>query len=106
VHVILWEYLVRPGAEADFERLYGSDGEWVALFRQSPDFVGTTLFRQSGGGAIGAYLTIDRWSSAAAYDAFRSKIEGEYQRLDRAGAAFTTREALLGRFDLDTQGLR
>ena len=29
----VWEFEVRPGCEAEFERHYGPDGSWVELFR-------------------------------------------------------------------------
>ena len=35
MNVVVWEYEVRAGAEAAFEALYGADGAWVALFRDS-----------------------------------------------------------------------
>ena len=96
MYVVLWEFRVRPGAEAAFERLYGPAGEWVALFRMAAGFLGTELLRAHDGPA--RYVTVDRWSSAEAYAAFRREAGARYAALDRAGALLTEAERCLGEF--------
>ena len=48
--------------------------------------------------APGRFLTIDRWSSADAHDAFRASFRAEYEALDRACEALTQHEASLGAY--------
>ena len=43
--LIVWEFIVRKDRIEDFETLYREDGAWAVLFRQSPGFVSTTLWR-------------------------------------------------------------
>lgn len=95
--VHLWKYEVRPGAEAEFRRAYGPEGDWVRLFRRAPGHIETLLLHDAE--ATGRYVTVDRWESAAAYAAFRERFAAEYVTLDERCAALTTREASLGTFD-------
>ena len=44
------------------------------------------------------YLVIDRWRSAAAYDAFVGTHSDEYRRRNDAAAALYRHEEFLGRF--------
>ncbi len=34
MYVIIWEFRAKTGREADFERVYGPDGEWTELFKR------------------------------------------------------------------------
>jgi hypothetical protein len=63
MHVIVWEFLPRVGKEPEFERAYGSTGEWAKLFAQSADYRGTELLKSREGNT---YLTFDRWTSVEA----------------------------------------
>lgn len=94
MHAVLWRYRVAPGHEAAFEALYGADGDWVRLFRRSDDYLGTDLFRDTT--QPGVYLTIDRWSARAAYDAFLQVARDDYATLDARGDALTVEETRLG----------
>ena len=69
-YVYVWEFKVRPGCEAEFERNYGPDGSWVELFRAAHGYLDTILLRDLGRGR--RYLTIDRWESEDAYRSFRT----------------------------------
>lgn len=95
--MLLWSFDVAPARVADFERLYGPDGDWARLFARSPDYRGTELLRDAR--RPGHYLTIDRWTSRAAFDAFQREWQAEYAALDRAGAVLTTAETPVGEFD-------
>ena len=93
---IVWEFMVGDGREAEFERAYGPDGDWAQLFRQSKDYLGTDLLRDTA--KPGRYLTVDRWKSAAAYEYFHRSHEVEYGALDARCEALTARETKLGMF--------
>jgi heme-degrading monooxygenase HmoA len=96
VYQIVWAFRPRPECRAEFEEAYGPSGGWVALFRQSPDYLGTDFLRPADGS--GRYLTIDRWRSRAAYEDFRADRRAEYEALERAGEEWTMAEELLGEF--------
>ena len=98
--VVVWEFEPSPEATLEFERVYGPDGEWVPLFRRSPDYLGTELLRDLD--RPGHYLTIDRWTSRAAYDRFRTERAAEYRAIDAACEGLTRHEALVGAFEVVT----
>jgi heme-degrading monooxygenase HmoA len=92
----LWAFRVRPGSEAEFERHYGPDGTWVALFRRAAGYVDTRLLKDRD--VPGRYVTVDRWESEAAYHAFRERFAKDHDALDRECEAVTVEETALGRF--------
>jgi heme-degrading monooxygenase HmoA len=94
VYAVIWEYEVRPDQQARFEALYGAQGEWVALFRAWPGYRGTELLR----GEDARYLTIDRWDSREAYEAFQQQARAEYARIDALGDALTASERRIGAY--------
>jgi heme-degrading monooxygenase HmoA len=63
---------------ADFERVYGPEGEWAAFFRGAAGYVGTELLRDVE--TTGRYLVVDRWESREAYQAFVDAHRDEYMR--------------------------
>ena len=64
----LWQFHVRPNLIREFCAAYGPDGEWAALFRRGSGYVGTELLEARSVPAT--YLSIDRWGSREAWDAF------------------------------------
>jgi heme-degrading monooxygenase HmoA len=71
--------VVRDAAE--FERVYGNEGEWAEFFRQGRGYIGTELLRDVE--ASSRYLVIDRWESADVYNAFVAAHHEEYmERVD------------------------
>jgi len=94
MYVAIWEFRARLGQEAAFERAYGPEGEWVKLFRSGEGYLGTELLRSGEG----TYLTVDRWVSREAYEAFRDGNRPEYDMIDRQCESFTEHETLLGTY--------
>ena len=94
MHAVVWRYRVAPGREAAFEALYGGDGDWARLFRRSDAYLGTDLYRDAA--HPGLYLTIDRWTSHAAYEDFLQRARDDYAALDARGDALTVDETRLG----------
>jgi heme-degrading monooxygenase HmoA len=80
-----------------FENLYGAEGEWAILFSQADGYVETLLLRDAARPT--RYLTIDRWRSRDAYEAFVGAAGSAYAALDRRGDALILRERHLGTFD-------
>ena len=96
-YVYVWTFEVRPEHVAEFERAYGPEGEWVALFRRGPGYRSTRLLRDRE--RSGRYVTIDAWESAAAFEAFRREHAAAFESLDRRCEGLTLRETLVGRFE-------
>lgn len=96
-YVYLWRFLVRPGSEAAFEAAYGPDGEWVRLFRQADGYLDTQLLRDES--TPRTYVTIDRWASRKAWEAFREERAVEWEAIDQRCRALTEREEKIGRFE-------
>jgi heme-degrading monooxygenase HmoA len=66
---------------AEFERVYGMDGEWAEFFRQGRGYIGTELLRDVE--VPSRFLVIDRWESTDAYKTFVAAHREEYmERVD------------------------
>jgi len=92
---LVFSYQARDPAE--FERVYGPEGEWAQFFRSGPGYVGTELMRDVE--APGRYVVIDRWESAEAYNAFVSERQAEYvARVDET-RLYYDQELRLGTFE-------
>jgi len=95
-YTCIWEFHVLPEHQAEFERSYGPDGEWVALFRQARGYRETLLLQDRSNSL--RYLTIDRWDSIEAYQVFRKRSSLQYEALDRQCARLTSNEIALGEY--------
>jgi heme-degrading monooxygenase HmoA len=96
-YTYLWEFVVQAEHVAEFQRHYGPNGSWVALFRQAPGYVDTLLLRDRT--RPERFITIDRWQSADAHSSFRAAFAREYAELDARCAHLTLQETSLGAFD-------
>ena len=96
-YVYIWTFEVAPENAAEFERVYGRGGEWVALFRGASGYRSTQLLRDRD--RPGRYITIDTWDSIAAFEAFRAANAAAFEALDRQCEALTSGESLVGRFE-------
>jgi len=90
---ILWQFDTTAEQAAAFGEAYGPDGPWVAFFRQAEGYRGTDLFRRTV--EPHCFLTLDRWETRAAYEAFRRERATEYAALDAACEELTVRELFL-----------
>jgi heme-degrading monooxygenase HmoA len=99
-YLVIWEFLVKPEAQAAFEKAYGPEGDWARLFRQSREHFGTQLLRDLI--RPGRYLTFDRWTSRDAFLQFKKFQHNAYAALDARCEALTHRETLIGEFEFCT----
>ena len=99
--VRVWRFRAAAGREGEFEELYGPTGAWAQLFGKAAGYLGTELQRVTGGSS--EYLTIDRWESRPAWEAFRRDHAAAYESLDRRSESLTASEELVG--ELDDAGL-
>ena len=90
VLVRIWQYDVVFGQETQFERFYGPTGSWAQLFARSADHLGTELYRAVG--QPGRYLTVDRFTSTAAWRQVLEEHGEDYDALDSRCAELTTSE--------------
>jgi heme-degrading monooxygenase HmoA len=96
VHAIVWEFEPRAGKEREFEQAYGSHGEWAKLFANSAGYRGTELLKST---SDRTYITIDRWTSAAAFAAFQQQWRATYAALDRQMESLTESEKRIGEYE-------
>lgn len=97
MYVIIWEYRVKIGRRADFERVYSAEGPWSTLFSKAEGYTGTELLRHPDDPQ--RYITIDRWVSPQAYESFLSRWKEEYAELDRQCTELTEREFHSGQWE-------
>lgn len=88
--VRVWQYEVVEGREAEFERMYAGDGAWARLFAASEGFLGTELFRSLS--EPRGYLTVDRFTTAAAFRTLLEQHAVSYAELDTQAEGLTVSE--------------
>jgi heme-degrading monooxygenase HmoA len=79
---ICFAYEVAPDTRAEFEVVYGPDGQWAEFFRTGDGYVETTLERRGEG----EYLVADHWRSRASYERFLARNAARYEALSSANA--------------------
>jgi heme-degrading monooxygenase HmoA len=94
-YAYIWQYVVGPEFEEDFENAYGPDGPWVELFRCAGGYIRTELYRDRQNPSH--YLTIDYWESFEAYQGFRNSMASKFEEIDAQCEKFTLEEKELGR---------
>ena len=96
--IVIWEYIIKASRKREFETIYGPNGDWVQLFRSDRAYLGTELLRDLEN--PNRYITIDRWTSSAAFDSFHDKYRLDYEAIDARCEHLTERETQLGRCSL------
>lgn len=66
---IMWQFDVKNGRETEFEQLYGADGEWTAMNRQSRSYLGTSFLRDQN--RASRYIIVEYWSEMIVYEQHR-----------------------------------
>lgn len=94
MYVIVWTYDVALDAADDFIRAYGPEGDWAQLFGRTAGFLAVELYRE----ADGRFLTLDRWESEAAFDAFQAAHGPAYRALDETLAHLSLGQIRIGAF--------
>jgi heme-degrading monooxygenase HmoA len=96
VYVRVWEYDVPPTNTDAFVAAYDGDGDWAQLFKLSPAYLGTDLFRSVDG--TNHFVTVDRWSDEIGWQAFLEQRRDDYAALGSrlAGLASGGRAVLEG----------
>jgi hypothetical protein len=67
---IMWQFDVKNGYETEFEQLYGADGEWTAMNRQTRSYLGSSFLRDQNRSA--RYIIVEYWSEMIVYEQHRT----------------------------------
>ncbi|MBS1978126.1 MAG: antibiotic biosynthesis monooxygenase [Bacteroidetes bacterium] len=93
---VIWQYKIKPEHRDEFEREYGPQGSWAALFSRSKDYTGSYLHLSEE--VPDTYLLIDTWNSKTAYEAFKKTFAEDYDSLSRRFEPFYETEDRIGTF--------
>jgi quinol monooxygenase YgiN len=77
---VVWQFHVKPGAQEEFERIYGADGDWTALGRRSRSFLGSSFLRDQAHESH--YLLIEYWSEMVVYEKHRASFVSDLKALE------------------------
>jgi quinol monooxygenase YgiN len=81
VIAVVWQFDVKAGRQAEFERIYGADGEWTALSRTSRSFLGSSFLRDLAQPT--RYLLVEYWSEMVVYEKHQADFTDEVAALER-----------------------
>ena len=84
----MWQFDVKEGREPEFERLYGANGEWTTMNRQTRSYLGTSFLRDQNRSS--RYIVIEYWSEMIVYEQHRA------YRSEAIAAFEARRHALIG----------
>jgi len=98
-HLRVWKFRPPKGCEQQFHEAYTSGGRWSELFKRAKGYRGTALLKPFG--PDGWWLTIDRWGSAADFEAFGHDFGEEYRALDVELEGIAGEEEFVGAYEED-----
>lgn len=96
-HVRIWKFRPQQGREQEFAETYRGDGPWAELFGRADGYRGSSLLAPAEPG--GWWVTIDRWESAADFEAFGHDLGEEYRALDEELEGVAGEEEFVGAFE-------
>jgi len=95
---IVWEFVVKEEARAQYELAYGPGGAWSKLFARYPGYRGTTLLRDTTNPR--RFLTIDFWDTEDQREQMLAERKAEYANLEAAFGDWTESKIEVGIFRL------
>jgi len=93
---IVWQFDVRAGREADFERFYGADGDWTTVNRHSRSYLGSSFLRDQT--LSSRYLLIEYWSEMLVYEEHKTYNRSRMEDLEVHRDEFVTSAVPVGVF--------
>jgi quinol monooxygenase YgiN len=93
---ITWQFEVKKGREAEFEEMYGVDGEWTAMNRHTRSYLGSSFLRDQS--LTSRYLVIEYWSEMLVYEQHRDYRSAAIASLEERSAALVDRVEPMGIF--------
>jgi len=67
---IMWQFDVKNGQETEFEQLYGVDGDWTTINRNTRSYLGSSFLRDQN--RASRYVVIEYWSEMLVYEQHRA----------------------------------
>ena len=67
---IMWQFDVKDGREAEFEQLYGVDGEWTVMNRHTRSYLGSSFLHDQNRSS--RYIVIEYWSEMIVHEQDRA----------------------------------
>jgi hypothetical protein len=77
---VVWQFDVKKGREKEFETLYGVDGDWTALNRQTRSYLGSSFLRDQN--RASRYLLTEFWSEMIVYEQHRTTRTGLIESIE------------------------
>jgi quinol monooxygenase YgiN len=96
VIAVVWEFDVKEGRQAEFERLAGADGGRAAIVRRSRSYLGASFIRDQARPT--RYLLIEYWSEMVVYEKHREVHRTEMSRLEAERSELLVDARTLGVF--------
>ena len=93
---IMWQFDVKSGQETEFELLYGVDGEWAAMNRQTRSYLGSSFLRDQN--RPSRYIVIEYWSEMLVYEQHRAYRSDTMASLEGRSTALVESVQPLGIF--------
>ena len=93
---VVWQFDIQPEMTADFERLYGADGDWTKLSRRSRSFLGSSFLRDIG--TENRYLLVEYWGEMVVYEKHLADFNDELQALEKERERLVERMETIGVF--------
>lgn len=93
---IAWQFDVKKGREAEFEELYGADGEWTAMNRHTRSYLGTSFLRDQN--RTSRYIVIEYWSEMLVHEQHRTYRSGAIAALEARSTALVEKAEPMGIF--------
>jgi hypothetical protein len=93
---IAWQFGVKKGREAEFEELYGADGEWTTLNRRTRSYLGSSFLRDQSDAT--RYMLIEYWSEMLVYEQHRDSRAAAIASLEERSAALVDSVEPMGIF--------
>ena len=93
---IMWQFDVKPGREKEFEQLYGVDGDWTQINRQTRSYLGSSFLRDQS--SASRYIVIEYWSEMLVYEQHRVYRSDAVGSLEQRSAGLVDATEPLGIF--------
>jgi quinol monooxygenase YgiN len=93
---IVWQFDVKRGHESEFEQLYGADGEWTRINRQTRSYLGSSFLRDQS--RTSRYMVVEYWSEMLVYEQHRVYRSSAVASLETRSAALVDSFEPLGVF--------
>jgi quinol monooxygenase YgiN len=81
---VVWQFDVKAGREKEFRELYGVDGEWTALNRQTRSYLGSSFLNDQNRPT--RFLLVEYWSEMLVYEQHRSSRLAAIEAIERRRA--------------------